>query len=149
MGVPVPSASAGTQVDGKSPANMPTKLLLKAYASGVTTADAVLSTIVPQSSRLVGIIGVAKLTCSSSASENLIYELSLQSASQFTTNDALNVIGYIHVNNTAATAGLGVSTTVNWLGMDLRMESGSRLYVHRSVSTAPSAGIIQLTYIFA
>lgn len=130
-------------------AMLPTKLLLKAYATGVTTADAIVSTIVPQNLKLVAIIGYAQLIVSAAATENVNYEISLQSSSQFTTNDALNVIGYIGASAGVATAGLTVRNVINFVGMQIPLASGSRIYLHRQVPTAPTSSLIQLTYVFA
>lgn len=128
---------------------MQTKLLLKAYSTGVSVADAVNSTIVPQNLKLVAIIGYAQIILTAAVTENINYEISLQSSSQFTTNDALNVVGYVGVAAPGANAGQNVRTIVNFTGMEIPMASGSRIYIHRTTSVAPASSLINLTYVFA
>lgn len=120
--------------------------LVKLYASGITTADAVITYTVPWRANLVGMQIMAQIQVSAAAAESLQWEFSLQSTSQFTTNEAQNVICNIGANSIVAAAHFARSY-LN-LAPNLSFESGGKIYVHRLQNSAPAAGIIQACLYF-
>lgn len=117
-------------------------LSIQLYASGTTTADAVANIIVPTNSRLVAITG--ELANTAGAGIYCRFEVSLQSTSQFTTNDARSVIaqGIVQSDGTAGFTNVAIPVP------GLTFKAGDRIYLHRSLSGANTATAARLTLWF-
>lgn len=130
-----------------NPQNFMPKAVIKSYASGVTTTDAVISEIVPVTGRLVGMQVCIRGIVASAASENVLFEFSTQSTSQFTVTSASGIIAYAGAGTTVATAGSTSVVSLNLSGFDLPVQSGSRLYVHRQNVVPFSSCVIDVVWI--
>lgn len=127
---------------------MATKLMAKLYSSGTTSADQVNVFTMPRAGRLVAMQIHARGTVTGALSENVQWEISLQSASQFTQGEALNVITNFGLVPFVATAGSQPTLNLNLGGFDVPMASGQKLYVHRSTGSAFGACIFTATLYF-
>lgn len=119
-----------------------TMLSIQAYASGTSTADNVASFIVPTNSKLVAITG--ELANTAAAGVYCRFEVSGQSTSQFTTNDARNIIAPLIVQSDGTAGFANVAVPVP----GLTYKSGDKVYIHRALSAANTATACRLTFWF-
>lgn len=139
-----------TAIPAQQEQNMPTKFLSKIYASGTTSADNILTFTMPRSARLVGMFVETALTAAASLTEGLRYEISLQSSSQFTQAEAANVLATLAIPATSSSAGQQTRQQNNILGMDVQLDAGAKIYVHRIISTvAPATATVAIIFYFA
>lgn len=102
---------------------------VKLYASGTSVADNVANFIAPISGRLVLVSGTVRVTGSSTPC--VIWQLSLQSTSQFATNDVRNVLAEIEQSSD----GTNYGTSVVALPIPgLPITAGEKVYLHRSAT---------------
>lgn len=127
---------------------MATKILAKLYSSGTSSADQVNVFTMPKSARLVACTIHARATVTGALTENVQWELSLQSASQFTQAESYNVITNFGLVPFVATAGSQPTLNLNLGGFDVPMAAGQKLYLHRSTGSAFGACIINITLYF-
>lgn len=118
---------------------MATKFSAKIYFSGVTTADAVASFVVPRSARLVAVQYEGRLTVNAAVTEYARLEVSQASASQFLQAEGQGVICSITQTAPSATAGLMQPLNIVLAGFDIPCEAGSKIYFHRYCAAAPGA----------
>lgn len=116
---------------------------IQIYASGTSSADGIVTQTIPVSGRLIALSGCITLTAGAGIYN--WYEVSLQATSQFTTNDARGVIAQFGVlsNGTAGFENVGIPLP------GIQMPVGSKLYIHRAISGATTAGLIRLNLWFA
>lgn len=123
------------------------KVVLKSYVSGTAATDAVLNPIMPVTGRLSGILATIRYTVAAAATENVLFEFSQQSTSQFVTTDAQGVIGYAGAGTTVSTAGNVGVVSIFIPAFEIPVQAGSRLYVHRSTTAAFSAVILDVVWV--
>jgi len=128
---------------------MATKILAKLYSSGTASADQVNVFTMPRAARLVAMQVHARATVTGALSENVQWELSLQSSSQFTQAEAYNVIQNFGLVPFVATAGSQPTLNLNVGGFDVPMAAGQKLYLHRNTGSAFGACIINVVLYFA
>lgn len=110
------------------------------YATGVTSADSIASTQVPRRSMLRGVQFSVLGTDAAGTSEGR-FEISLQATSQFSTNDAEGVLGYVPwAQDDRGTDG--------FFPVNAELDAGQRVYIHRNVGSAPDSLTINLTLMF-
>ncbi len=147
-----PASSSDDASSGRSRAlpenTMSTKIMAKLYSSGTSSADQVNVFTMPKAGRLVAIQVHARATLTGALSENAQWEISLQSASQFTQAEAYNVITNFGLVPFVATAGSQPTLNLNLGGFDVPMAAGQKLYLHRSTGSAFGACIINLVLYF-
>jgi len=129
--------------------NMATKLLAKLYASGVASSDNILTYTMPRSLRLVAMQILLKGTVAAAVTEFAQFEISLASASQFTQAEAMGVIASVAVAAPSATATLVTFAQFNIGGLDLQIDAGAKIYVHRLATVPLSACLASFNFYFA
>lgn len=140
------SGSGNASDDVPHPLQIMPKALVKSYASGTASTDAVIGEIVPVTGRLSAIQVCIRATVAAAATENVMFELSLQSTSQFTATSASGVIAYCGTGTPTSTGGNINFATYNLSGFDLPVQAGTKLYVHRSTTGAFSAVTIDVIW---
>jgi hypothetical protein len=126
------------------------KYISKVYATGTASADAILAFIVPKAGRLIGMQYSVRATVAAAATENVQFEVSLQSTSQFAVSDINNaILGYFGTGTPTATAGNINFATGVLGGFDVPVEAATKIYVHRSTTAAFSAATVNLLFFFA
>lgn len=128
---------------------MATVIMAKLYSSGTASADQVNVFTMPRKARLVAMQVHARGTVTGALSENAQWEVSLQSASQFTQAESYNVITNFGLVPFVATAGSQPTLNLNLGGFDIPMDAGQKLYIHRSTGSAFGACILAVTLYFA
>lgn len=128
---------------------MGTKLLAKMYASGTASTDNITSFTMPRSARLVAVQWMFRGVVTGALTENVKYELSLQSTSQFTQAEALNVISTIAIVPFVATAGSQPTANLNFGGFDIAIDSGAKIYLHRATDSALGTAQISCVMYFS
>jgi hypothetical protein len=111
------------------------KLAIKMYAAGVATADNVANVIIPMVSKIIGITYNINATKTTSVVSDVLFQLSVQSTSQFAVNDARNIlleVGLASISdistNTAGGAGVNCGQA---LFPGIPVGPMDRLYLHR------------------
>lgn len=111
----------------------------KMYASGTTSADAIATLNVPVNGKLVLCNAVVRVA--GSATPGVLFQVSLQSTSQFASNDVRGILA--EIGNTSDTTNLNdVNAVVPTPGIPV--EAGQKIYLHRLVTGTVSTGIINL-----
>lgn len=127
---------------------MASKIIAKLYSSGTSTSDAVNIFTVPRAARLVAVGVYAKGTVTGALTENCQWELSLQSASQFTQAESFNVIAGWYLVPFVATAGSQPTVEKMFGGFDIPLEAGSKVYLHRKTGSALGGAVIEVILYF-
>lgn len=114
------------------------------YFSAFTTADAVVSTQIPTRSLLVG-AWVSWYIADAAANGVMYTECSLLAVSQFTVNDAENVLFTIRSESPSVQL---VRTDNLYIPIGVILDAGQRIYLHRFQITAPDTYTVSANLIF-
>jgi len=148
-----PAGPSGSGSDSSylpiTPNQMATKILGKLYASGTASADSIATFTMPKAGRLTGIQWKLYGQVTGALSENVRYELSLQSSSQFTAAEASNVISTVELVPFVATAGSQPTANLNFGGFDIPIEAGAKIYLHRATGSALGAATVGVCMYFS
>lgn len=121
---------------------------IKLYLSGTGSSDAALIYTLPKPGRLIAVQYHIRATIAAAVTEYVTYELSTQSASQFSQNEAQGIIASFGAGATAATANLNVTSIQVLSGFDFTFDAGSKIYVHRLGPTPFAASLLYLNLNF-
>ena len=125
------------------------ELMIKMYATATASSDDVASIDVPEDGELMGVVMCISNAAMVAAKRSAI-ELSFLSSSQFTTNDARGVIGFVEITTSALnTNGLAKSNeTQSFIfHKGLSVNAGERIHLH-FLTTDTSTAVMNAFLIF-
>ena len=116
------------------------KTFLKLYATGVTTADAVASLIVPYSGRIVCINWSWFATTTGAVGGGQTFQLSAQSTGQFATSDVRNVLDELCATSDCVTTGIACGGNKYSMLAGYAVKAGDKIYLHRTIVSQVAFG---------
>lgn len=120
---------------------------LQIFATGTSTADAVASIFTPVRARISAIYLTLAVAVGASADIAEQVELSFQSTSQFSTNDASGVLAFVDNSMGLVTSGVFQGNRAAFItNIDIVWEQGQRIYLHFFSSLSTSVNIKALIY---
>lgn len=112
------------------------KTLLKLYAANVATADNIASAIIPQTGVITSCSWSFVGATSGTAGARATYQLSIQSTSQFQSNDARNIIDEFAATSDCVTTTISCGTNKNTPIAGVKVNAGDKIYLHVLVGVA-------------
>lgn len=123
------------------------KLCIKMYASGITSADNVATTIIPINATLVGVAWNAVLINAGAVGSSIWYQLTSMSTSSWANNDARDIVNEFYAGNDKA---INFNQSTNFMAIlaGIRYNAGDIIRMHRYQNVAPTSAIVSANLYF-